>query len=286
MESIFAGVIILNYLAYNETINCINDFKKHEVNNNCFKYIIVDNASPNESFDKLKEVFKNDDDVFVIKTEKNLGFANGNNFGYEFLKKNFIYKYVIFSNDDILLPNQGLVEWINDSYNNHNFGLLGPDVYSTNGQFHQSPISDFTKSLLKCNIFGLKCNVKIVLYNIKKIFIKNKKNMKNVWINEEYNHLSQNKTLHGSFIVMSHNYLDLYETPFDPRTFLYMEENILKNRCDNKGIITLYNPNYQVHHLQAVSTDKIVNNWYSKQIFRLKHMVKSLKVYKKVLKNK
>ena len=285
MKTIFAGVVILNYLAYSETINCIDDFKKQDNSNN-FAFIVVDNASPNESFDLLSKKYKDDNQVYVIKTEKNLGFANGNNFGYEFLKKNFIFQYAIFSNDDILLPKNGLTNWIIDSYKRYNFGLLGPDVYSTNGQFHQSPIVAFTKSILKCNTIQLKLSIKIFILRLQKVFIKKKKNSKNVWKNDNYDLETINNTLHGSFIVMSHNYLDVYDTPFDQRTFLYMEEDILRIRCDNKNIISLYNPSFQVHHLQAISTDMIVTNWYSKQIFRLKNILKSLKVYKKVLRNK
>ena len=286
MKNIYAGVIILNYIAYNETINCVNDFKKQEQADREIVYIVVDNCSTNNSYEILCNTFKNDNSVFIIKTNINIGFSKGNNYGYSFLKENFNYKFVIFSNDDILLPQKGLYNWIDNSFDEFNFGLLGPDIYSIKGCFHQSPMENETTSIIKCNLKIIKLKIKIIILWFLARIKKGYKKKANIWKNSSYNEVCLKKTLHGSFIIMSHIYLDNYSNPFDERTFLYMEEDILKIRCDKKNIKIVYNPNYCLNHLQAVSTDAIVKDWYIKQIFRTKNVLNSMKIYKNVLKGK
>lgn len=68
--------IVLHYMALDqtlETVRCILGLKGEK------RVVIVDNCSPNNSFDKLKELFLNEPDVILLKSDKNVGFANGNN---------------------------------------------------------------------------------------------------------------------------------------------------------------------------------------------------------------
>ena len=120
------GVVILNYIEYGITIDCINSFCRQTDDNINVKIIVVDNSSPNESFDVLKNEFKDNLNISVVKTPKNLGFANGNNYGYNILKEYMDPDFVIFSNSDIILPENGLYKWILQCKNDYNFGVLGP----------------------------------------------------------------------------------------------------------------------------------------------------------------
>ena len=85
------GVIILNYVAYNVTIKCVKSFFKQSIDlkKDNVDFVIVDNFSENESYQVLKDYFNKQKNVAVVKTNKNLGFANGNNFGYNFLTTHF-----------------------------------------------------------------------------------------------------------------------------------------------------------------------------------------------------
>jgi GT2 family glycosyltransferase len=98
------------------------------------------------------------------------------------------------------------------------------------------------------------------------------------------NEVQIDATLHGSFLIMSKEYLSSFDKPFDPGTFLYMEEDILKLRCDKKNIAMVYSPEYEVQHLQAVTTNLIVKDYNEKMIFRIKNIRKSLKRYIQIIK--
>ncbi len=279
------GIVILNYLAYKTTIDTIDSFDKQSVDGFQVHYMIVDNCSPNESFTELSNKYIGRDNITVIKTDNNLGFACGNNYGYHALLDIMQPDFVIISNDDILLPQDGLYHWITDCYEKYHFAVLGPDVFSVNGNFHQSPGPVFTRDIKKCKKIIANYEKKLLKCRIKKLFHKTEQYHLPIWKNDAYNQFHDNLTLHGSFQVFSADYFEYFNNPYDSSTFLYMEEDILKLRCDQNKLRMIYEPNYQVHHLQAISTNMINQTNIEKTIFRTKNMLQSLKVYFSILGN-
>ena len=279
------GVVVLNYLAYLETVECVESFLKQDFHGHRVEIVIVDNASPNESYDFLKTQFKSTSNVRVIRCKKNKGFARGNNLGYRVLKKCMIPDFLIVSNNDIILKQPGIVDWIVSSYDKYRFGVLGPRVYSVRGGFYQSPMDNMTESLIECKI-KLMCS----LFSIQKTRLKG---MLRIPIRAQgigktdakfANSVTKNLTLHGSFQVFSKDYFQYYDKPYDNRTFMYMEEFILKLRCDKRSITMLYNPDYEVNHLQAVATSMASTDEYDRVLRCQKNGYESLKVYYQILK--
>lgn len=273
------GVVILNYLAYETTIDTVKSFLAQNVEEYRVEIVIVDNCSPNESYDKLCEVFKDIPNVTTFKTNSNLGFAKGNNYGYKKLLDILKPDFVIISNDDILLPQKGLYKWISDSYNKYEFAVLGPDIYSINGEFHQSPIDNYTRSLMKCRYRYLKNTILILKLKLMKRLNLHQDYVIPKWNNDKFRKTSSDYTLHGSFQIFSSKYFLHYSEPYDNCTFLYMEEDILKLRCDKKNLKMLYDNSYMINHLQAISTNMVTSNSFDKQIFRLKNLNMSLQEY-------
>lgn len=76
--------IVLNYKNYSQTIECAQILIEAGMD----RIIIVDNASPNNSYLFLKKNFNRSRQVFVVESEKNGGYAEGNNFGLVFAEKN------------------------------------------------------------------------------------------------------------------------------------------------------------------------------------------------------
>lgn len=280
------GIVILNFLAYKTTIETVASFDKQSADEFQVHFIIVDNCSPNESFIELSNKYIGRDDITVIKTEKNLGFACGNNYGYHALLDVMQPDFVIISNDDILLPQDGLYHWIADCYEKYHFAVLGPDVFSVNGNFHQSPGPVFTRDVKKCKQIIANYKKKLLKCRIKKLIHKTEQYQLPTWKNDAYNQFHDDLTLHGSFQVFSADYFTCFNEPYDSTTFLYMEENILKLRCDQNKLHMIYEPGYQVHHLQAVATNMISQTNIEKTIFRTKNMLQSLKVYFSILGDK
>jgi GT2 family glycosyltransferase len=272
------GIIILNYLAYETTIQTVESFFKQSTKGYNLEYVIVDNCSPNESYQKLCDEFNEISNVHIFKTDKNIGFASGNNFGYAKLKEIMSPDFVVISNDDILLPQDGLYNWINECYKKYSFAVLGPDVYSVRGEFHQSPMNNYSKSFIKCKMVYYKMSIGIIKLRIKKIFKVEQEYKFAKWENKYYNLPSDLYTLHGSFQIFSKEYFKHYDEPYDGRTFLYMEEDILKLRCDKHSLKMWYDPSYKIRHLQAVATSMVSTCDYTKILNRRVNACKSLKI--------
>lgn len=76
--------VILNYQSYQDTIRVTKEILAFDQED--FRIIIIDNASPNESFDKLNRTFDGNHNVTVVKNDSNNGYAKGNNVGLRYLK--------------------------------------------------------------------------------------------------------------------------------------------------------------------------------------------------------
>lgn len=107
------GVVILNYSTYSESIELVRQLQNQTFADR-LQIVIVDNFSQNDSFEKMKPLKKMYSNVVdVIKTEKNEGYARGNNFGLKYLEENVNPEYVAILNNDVILPHdcfQKLVE--------------------------------------------------------------------------------------------------------------------------------------------------------------------------------
>lgn len=64
-----------------------------------YELVFVDNGQDDDSASYLREYFKNSKNVQILKPEDNLGFAQGNNFAFEFTSG----EYVCFLNNDVVI---------------------------------------------------------------------------------------------------------------------------------------------------------------------------------------
>ena len=92
--------VILHYQAVDETISCIETIIEKVSGNK--KVIVVDNGSPNGTGKLLQEKYKGFDCVCVVSTKKNLGFAKGNNIGFQEAKKDNP-DFIVVMNNDVFL---------------------------------------------------------------------------------------------------------------------------------------------------------------------------------------
>ena len=74
------SIITINYNGLNDTCALIETIP----NNDKLEVIVVDNASQNQEAETISKKYPH---VKVIKSDKNLGFAGGNNLGINSLKK-------------------------------------------------------------------------------------------------------------------------------------------------------------------------------------------------------
>ena len=105
------GIVILNFKSYLDTIKLVEALQHQTLANN-FHIVVVDNCSPNESFNELNFLSTKHSNVVVLQTEKNLGYAQGNNFGLDYLNKYVKPMYVAILNNDIILPNDSFEQLV------------------------------------------------------------------------------------------------------------------------------------------------------------------------------
>ncbi len=86
-----------------------------------YEIIIVDNASPSDNPDIIKEKYPN---ITLIKSKENLGFAGGNNLGI----LNSKGKYLLFINNDTEVESGFLEPMVEAFENDKNLGMVSPKI--------------------------------------------------------------------------------------------------------------------------------------------------------------
>ena len=80
--------VILHYMTKQETIDCVASIlEKTKAEPMKVSIVIVDNASANGTGRELQQLYQGAENIYVILNPENLGFAQGNNVGFEFAKK-------------------------------------------------------------------------------------------------------------------------------------------------------------------------------------------------------
>lgn len=282
--------VILHYLTTVDTIECIESIKENIKYDN-YEIVIVDNASKNGSFEILKSKYQNENNISLIKNEYNQGFAKGNNVGYLYAKESLKSEFIFSINNDTLIKDENFVRDIVNYYEENKFHVLGPNIISLQDDGRQNPLNSVltTKKqvineIVKYTIL-LSMNV-TKLEDIKKYILKKGKKEKtqNNKAKKEKNDIIENVPLHGSCMIFSKDYINMYDYAFYPETFLYVEEDILFHLCQKSNLKTVYFPKVTIYHKEDSSTDFLMNKASKKRRFLYKHILKSLKIYYKLIK--
>lgn len=286
--------IILNYYASELTIGCIESILKNIKYNN-ISIVVVDNGSPNESGEYLQKLYRNEKAVTVLLSDKNLGFANGNNLGYKYAKEKLNADYMVITNSDTIFEQSNFVELLIEFHEKEKYYIAGPDLY-TPGGMHQNPRrmkmlskNEVKKVLLIKQIFLWYFKLKQSLHIGDKIHIledwyahKDKNNQKNRCYDIRY----QDVVLVGACIIYSPEYIANEKYGFCPDTFMYGEEDLLTYMCMKKNYKIMYFPELSVYHLNGETTKKKYENVLEKNIFTYKYIIEGCKILLKHMKEK
>ena len=130
--------VVLHYITVQDTIECVESILNN-IDYQNYIIIIVDNGSKNNSGELLKNKYSDNPKIKVIISKKNLGFAKGNNLGYNFAKYKMDSDFIALINNDTILEQKNFITKIVDKYTNVKFHILGPDILSTKDGIHQNP---------------------------------------------------------------------------------------------------------------------------------------------------
>ena len=277
--------VILHYNTIEDTKVCVSSIEDTCKN---FEYhiYIVDNASPNKSGGELAKNFSQKDKITVIQSEENLGFAKGNNLGIHQSMKDGFDDFVVVLNSDTKVLQNDFCEKIEEEYVKSDFSVLGPTIFTPSGKTNINPGrmyirqgADLDGLVKRCKkrLFLLKTHLFFLAEAITKLCQSNKKTYV-----EKQPKYTQNCLLHGCCLIFSKKYLNEMHG-FDPRTFLYYEEEILYLHCMKRGLKTVYSPEIEIWHKEDGATDSILKSSRRKRIFICENVLRSIKVYKEIL---
>ena len=232
------GMVILNYNDYETTNKYIDRIKNYKVLN---EIVIVDNNSNDGSYERLKEL--KDKRISIIKTDKNKGYAYGNNYGISYLNKHSKVDYIIISNPDIIVEEKDIVKLKKDLDTNEDIALVAP------------VIEQLGEKIKGWRIPTLKDEI---LQNINYYQRKVKKSLQ--YKDEKYKgNLTKVDVVSGCFFMVRNSVMNLIGN-FDESTFLYYEENIIACKLKSIEKKTFIDNNVKVTHDLSVSVDKSFNS--------------------------
>lgn len=122
-ENLLVYIIILNWKNYGHTINCVKRCQKQNYPN--FKILVIENNSPNQSENKLRQSLP---EIEILQTGKNLGYAGGNNVGINYAL-NSKAEFIWILNPDVEVEADSLSNLISFLQENPVVGVCGPRVF-------------------------------------------------------------------------------------------------------------------------------------------------------------
>jgi hypothetical protein len=257
------SVIVINFNSSEYTINCVKSIIEVISKNLIFEIIIVDNRSTEDELFYLKKKLKliSFDNLTLIESNSNLGFAGGNMLGV----KKAIGKYLVFVNNDTLFYEDSFSSLYN--YMEGNTPVAVSTCLSKNKDGVDFCSFDHFIGLRKL-IFGR--------WVLESIF--NKPKRKNI----KYSSPIEVDAVQGCFMFFRKDVF-LEVGGFDTNLFLYYEEIDICKRVKDKGYKSVFYPNTYFTHFQGISTKNSVSKKSEILISFLYVLKKDFGVYRYIL---
>lgn len=271
------GIIILNYKTYQDTIRLVKDLLLFDMKDD-LQIIVVDNLSPNDSFEVLERDLREFRNVEVIQSEENGGYAKGNNVGLRALKK-YDPEYVLILNNDVYFSENTLKTCVEQYQYLENPGIIAPMQYLPSG------IPEKFESL-KCHTFFKD----LLIYSL--IYSKVKKPHR-YYSNTRFSNIQNVDIVPGCFLFLKYKVFEEINF-FYEGTFLFCEERFLYKELINRGYknYILLNQKYIHDHSHTIKSEvsiehqkKLLHEGYLiytkkyRRFYRLKKMLLNVAYY-------
>ena len=221
---------MLSFNTCNLTINAIKSVYESIIDKTIvFEIIVVDNFSNDNSANLVESEFPQ---VNVIRSNVNLGFGKGNNYGSKFAQGD----YILFLNTDTIVQKGAIEKLLNGFKQSNKIGIVGPYLLNPDGSYQISIMSFPNAWRIFCLFFWLD-----------KLFPSYKLFSDSFMLHADINKKQFVEVISGASLMIKRNLF--YELKgFDEEFFMYFEENDLCKRCFDKGYLTLFVPESKVIH--------------------------------------
>ncbi len=231
------SVIIVNFNTRDAVMACVDSVKLASKGLDC-EIFVIDNCSTDGSVETLTRAHE---DIVVVRSPQNGGFAYGNAIGLQLATRNF----VLMLNPDTVVTRDALEKSIAYLSANPDVGILGPRIVYPDGRFQNSVLRDLSLKTLFFIIF------------LPSQFVTSSR-----WLGDHrYASLDLSKindvdNVMGSFMLTTRRVL-ADTGGLDLRFFMYGEECEWSFRVRATGRRVVYNPNIQIQHLSGESTREL-----------------------------
>lgn len=282
------AIVILNYLNYLDTFECVESLAIDQYP--AKEIIIVDNGSINDSRQRLEERYAQCDGVHLLLSDRNEGFAGGNNIGIRYATDVLGCSFVLLVNSDTIFKDPHMITVLMEAYE-PGVGVVGPRILAADGHEQNPAKYDVIRSKWK-QLWHYQHRIAKVQFKrtafyqtIRKlnIFAKMRKKIKentvksNKWAFTPIT--SFNMKLHGSCFLLTRDYFKYYPYLF-PDTFLYFEEEILAILTYKTRLAKKFVPETYIFHKEHMSTQM---SFQDKKDIRTGYFLQSIKLAKKIV---
>lgn len=219
------SIITVNYNGYKDTCALIESLQAHET----FPYelIVVDNASLQDEAALLRSDYP---EPAILRSEKNLGFAGGNNLGLREAKGN----YILFLNNDIEIEAPFLKQMTDCFKEQASIGLVSAKIKyaSARNVIQYAGFSPLSRITLRNYIIGT-----------------------GEADNGQYDAPGLTAYAHGACMMTTRNVIDQVG-PMSEIFFLFYEELDWSQRIKEAGYQIWYEPSAVVYHKEGMSIHK------------------------------
>ena len=139
--------VITSFRSENKILNCIKSLGKD------LKIIVIENSNDKNLKTKLEEENSN---LECILSEKNLGYAKGNNLGLSLVKT----KYALIINPDAEVQRKALDNFFLAARENPNFAIIGPYIQETKNNISSEEIKKGSYTVKSVKGFAMFLNLK------------------------------------------------------------------------------------------------------------------------------
>ena len=219
------SIITINYNESEVTLDLLDSVRKLSYAN--YEVIVVDNASPNDNPDKIKENFP---EVNLIKSPENLGFAGGNNLGVKQAKG----EYLLFINNDTIVPPNFIQPLVETLQKNNRIGMVSPKI-----KFHWDPTLIQYAGYTPMNKWTIRNNS--IGYHQKD--------------NGDFDEPKETQSIHGAAMMVPKKVVDEVGMMTEIY-FLYYEEHDWAEMVKRAGYKIFYQPKSYILHKESISTGK------------------------------
>jgi GT2 family glycosyltransferase len=203
-----------------------------------FEVILVDNGSRDDSVQEVRRRF---DEVIIIQSASNAGYAGGNNIGFAKARG----QYVLFLNPDTIIHQGALDAMLRRADADPNISIVGPSIQQADGtgQLACFRAPSIGESLAKA--FWLHhVSVYTKAYGFPGGYREN-----------QYKNEMEVEAVSGCCLLARKATLDEVGV-FDEEYFVYFEDSDLCERVRKHGYKIFYDPSASIVHLEQTTTRK------------------------------